>query len=227
MWPFKQAPDSRSRHHLSPSDFALLEKHGLATGSGIFTTIVGGVRDERVIVGDTGRLSPTGMECEGCNKRISWSKGESVREKHRRRDGTPFAFRLNCLFGQFRQILTMGAMARPGDAIAELLAFSRVGLVYVSVDNIVTVERLGDYDGASITVRATALRVVDLIDEPSLVLKQSVMEEIFSRGEDPLWVAEWHALVDKIVMAPPCPGNFRDLTPRIAHTLEKMGITVV
>jgi len=155
-----------------------------------FVGALPGTKDERIIIGDVGRMLPI-PTCPKCF-RYSWGKGETIKEKHAiihpfdpsASMGLP-AF---CLYGALLFTLGMGT---------EDPTYRRHALVKVDLRDVVAAH-IFPRDGTWIRVLSRKLKVIDFVD------RLQVLEPVASLilAQPP----EWHAYVDSLQ-----PRTWREL----------------
>lgn len=208
MWPFKRQ-DTPQELHVTENDLELLRVHGLASGSNSYITMLSGAKDKRIIVGDIGNVLPVlVVSCTQCEEHPSWGKGDSVSEKHWSIDehnpGNTMGLSLTCFEFAWSMASMGGEYAKDG----------RLALVRVELSDLLGLQtdplssERGQEQGLSlehlrqiapVDLKARKLKVLDLVDQIHLVLKESVEDAIADRFEQSEeWREEWHRLVDAI-----------------------------
>ncbi|MFV2045719.1 MAG: hypothetical protein ACC700_21135, partial [Anaerolineales bacterium] len=168
---------------MTENDLELLGDHGLTPGSSSFITIVSGIKDKRMVVGDIGRILPTlAVSCTQCKEPASWGKGDSVTEKHWSIDehnpANSVGLSLECFESAFQMHLNMASMG------GESLNHRRLALVRVGLSNLLSLQtdpsssqrwqELGLSSEhvrqiAPVDLKARKLKVLDLVDAIRLV----------------------------------------------------------
>ena len=233
MWPFKRQ-DTPQELHVTENDLELLRDHGLAAGSSSFITMVSGIKDERIVVGDIGRILPTlAVSCTQCKEPASWGKGDSVTEKHWSIDehnlGNSVGLSLECFEFAFQMHLNQAWMG------GKYLNHCRLALVRVELSDLLSLQtdafssqrgqehalslehlrRIGPVD-----LKARKLKVLDLVDAIRLVPRQSVQDAMADRREQSEESREeWHSLVDAIQ-----PATWREFLAKFAAITERLGV---
>lgn len=173
--PRSNVPDSA----LDSESLRLLTDHGMHNQT--FVGAVPGSKDERVIIGDVGRMLPL-PSCPKC-VRYSWGKGETVKEKHAAAHPSDPASSIGlpalCLYG-----VLLFTMAEGPDA-----TFRRHALVRVDLRHVVAAH-IFPRDGTWIRVLSRKLKVLDFVDQ--LQMKEPIRSIILAQPP------EWHAYIDAL-----------------------------
>jgi len=220
MWPFKRQ-DTPQELHVTENDLELLRDHGLTPGSSSLITIVSGIKDERMVVGDIGRILPVAVSCTQCKEPASWGKGDSVTEKHWSIDehnpGNSVGLRLECFEFVFRMHLFRMHLAEAGMGGEDL----RLALVRVELSDLLSLQTdaLSSQEGVYLKVRK--LKVLDLVDAIRLVPRQSVQDAIADQREQSEESREeWHRIVDAVQ-----PLTWREFLAKFAAITERLGVS--
>ena len=234
MWPFKRQ-DTPQELHVTESDLELLRDHGLTPGSSSFITMVSGIKDERIIVGDIGRILPVRVvSCAQCKEPASWGKGDSVTEKHWSIDehnpGNSVGLSLECFESAFQIHLGQAWLG------GESLNHRRLALVRVELSDLLSLQtdplssqrwqELGLSSEqvrqiAPVDLKARKLKVLDLVDAIRLVPEKSFLDAIL----DPVYESderqrEWHRLFDATQ-----PLTWRQFLAKFAAITERLGVS--
>jgi len=234
MWLFKRE-EKPQETHVTGEDIELLTTHGLPPGSNSYITIISGIKDKRIVVGDIGRILPTlAVSCTQCKEPASWGKGDSVTEKHWSIDehnpGNSVGLSLECFEFAFRMHLAEAWMG------GKYLDHGRLALVRVELSDLLSLRtdafssqrgqehalslehlrRIGPVD-----LKARKLKVLDLVDAIRLVPRQSIQDAIADQREQSEESREeWHRLVDAIQ-----PVTWREFLAKFAALTERMGVS--
>ena len=216
------------RSPFSQDTRALLRQHGYQTQGTRYVTFVSGKGDQmrnrpKMLIEDKGTMQQIGVvECPICvNSRLNrlvglgpyrdWYDGHTAKEKHshtdRRYPSKTIGLKLRCLYAVYMDHLREARLAyeNAGDpATSELARRGRLGLVSVSVNDILSVEseslatethsHASQDDG--IVLMVSRLKVLDLVDQLLLVPSKEFLDAVFDAPVE--WHQWWHNVIDSM-----------------------------
>lgn len=207
---------------------ALLRQHGWQPQGTRYVTFVPGrggqMRNRpKMPMQDKGTMQQKGVvECQICvNSRLNrlmrlgpyrdWYEGHTAKEKHSHTDGRfpskTMGLKLRCLYTAYMDHLREAQLAYEcaGDPTrSELATSGRLGMVSVSVNDILSVEseslttelRFHASQDDGIVLMVSRLKVLDLVDQLLLVPSKEFLDAVLDAPVE--WHQWWHNIIDSM-----------------------------